>query len=80
MEEHGKVYAKLKNDGSAREESPSVRKSAAKTGSELRKLANELLHAPTMQLRKGQLSEIDIESVVKRIEKQLVEYLGDIVS
>mmetsp|Transcript_3463 Transcript_3463/g.7224 ORF Transcript_3463/g.7224 Transcript_3463/m.7224 type:complete len:563 (-) Transcript_3463:124-1812(-) len=38
----------------------------------LKKMANRLLHEPTMQLREGRLSEGEIDDVVKRIEEQLI--------
>ena len=40
---------------------------------QLQKMANKLLHAPTMQLREGVLSEEQIDDVVNRIEKQLTD-------
>ncbi len=40
---------------------------------ELQKMANKLLHLPTMQLREGILSEEEIEEVVKGIEKHLID-------
>lgn len=43
--------------------------------SKLYKVANELLHAPTMQLREGDLPGADIEDVVQSIENQLKAYL-----
>jgi hypothetical protein len=43
--------------------------------SKLYKVANELLHAPTMQLREGDLLGADIEDVVQSIENQLKAYL-----
>lgn len=39
----------------------------------LQKLANELLHEPTMQLRGGQLPEKDLDAIVQCIQMQLVE-------
>lgn len=41
-------------------------------GIRLRKMANELLHAPTMRAREGRLSREEIEVVVNDIERQLV--------
>ena len=38
----------------------------------LHKVANRLLHKPTMQIREGKLSQNDIEDVVRTIEKQLI--------
>lgn len=45
-------------------------------GSDLQKMANKLLHTPTMQLRQGMLSGDDIEDVVMRIEKELISHYG----
>jgi hypothetical protein len=47
-------------------------------GGNLQKMANKLLHTPTMQLRQGFLSRDDIEDVVMMIEKELVSQLGGI--
>lgn len=41
---------------------------------ELKKLANEVLHAPTIQLREGEISEQEMEKLVQGIESQLKEY------
>ena len=42
------------------------------SNTQLQKMANKLLHAPTMQLRKGKLfSPAEMEQVVRDIEKQL---------
>ena len=43
---------------------------ATKNRVELEKLANKLLHTPTMQLRQGRLSENEMEDAVIRIEWQ----------
>jgi hypothetical protein len=40
----------------------------------LLKMANELLHEPTMKLREGRLSKVDIESVIKHIENELTAH------
>ena len=42
--------------------------------SELRKMANGVLHAPTIQLREGGISEQEMENLVQCIESQLKEY------
>lgn len=47
-------------------------------GGNLQKMANKLLHIPTMQLRQGILSGDDIEDVVMMIEKELVSQLSGI--
>ena len=39
---------------------------------DMQKLANRLLHGPTMQLREGKLSREDIDSVVQTIERRLL--------
>ena len=38
----------------------------------LHKVANRLLHEPTILIREGNLTQDDIEDVVKSIEKQLI--------
>lgn len=38
---------------------------------DVRKLANRLLHEPTMRLRAGELTSDDIDSVVSQIESRL---------
>ena len=38
----------------------------------LHKVANRLLHEPTMQIREGKLSQNDIEDLVRMIEEQLI--------
>ena len=43
----------------------------SKDGSKIAKMANELLHQPTMLLREGKLPRSEMESVVKSIEKEL---------
>mmetsp|Transcript_36456 Transcript_36456/g.59478 ORF Transcript_36456/g.59478 Transcript_36456/m.59478 type:complete len:227 (-) Transcript_36456:94-774(-) len=51
-----------------------ISKTGIKTNKmQLQKMANKLLHVPTMQLREGQLSREDIDNVVKKIEKQLID-------
>ena len=45
---------------------------------ELRKMANKLLHAPTMQLREGALSGEDVDGVATRIERELLDHAGAI--
>ena len=47
-----------------------------KMGSELQKLANELLHVPTMRLREGRnsISDQEVDDIVLTIEKQLKDY------
>lgn len=47
-------------------------------GSDLQKMANKLLHTPTMQLRQGILSGDEVEDVVTRIEKELIGQCGGI--
>ena len=47
---------------------------ATKNRVELEKLANKLLHTPTMQLRQGRLSENEMEDAVIRIERQLRDH------
>ena len=37
----------------------------------LHKMANRLLHEPTMKCREGKLSQTDVDEVVRKIEKQL---------
>ena len=44
----------------------------------LHKVANRLLHEPTMLIREGQLSQNDIEDVVRTIEKQLISICSGI--
>ena len=44
----------------------------------LQKMANKLLHTPTMQLREGVLTRDDIEDVVMTIEKELISQFNDI--
>ncbi|KAL3802020.1 hypothetical protein ACHAWO_002440 [Cyclotella atomus] len=41
---------------------------------DLQRVANELLHAPTMQLRSGEMTESDMEDAVKNIEADLKAY------
>lgn len=43
----------------------------SKDASRLTKVANELLHQPTILLREGKLSSIEIEDVIKGIENEL---------
>ena len=43
---------------------------------ELRKMANKLLHAPTMQLREGALSGEEVAGVATRIERELLDHAG----
>ena len=45
-------------------------------GKELQKLANKLLHEPTMELREGNLSHEDVQCVVGMIETQLIARCG----
>lgn len=44
----------------------------------LHKVANKLLHKPTMQIREGKLSQNDIKDLVRMIEKQLVNICSGI--
>ncbi len=46
--------------------------------SELQRVANELLHCPTMRLREGEV--VELEEIVAGIEDQLKEYLHSEVS
>ena len=41
------------------------------SNNKLHKMANRLLHEPTILLREGKLSQTDVDEVVRRIEKQL---------
>jgi hypothetical protein len=41
----------------------------------LQRVANELLHVPTMQLRSGEMSGPEMEDVVKNIETELKAYI-----
>ena len=43
--------------------------------SELKRLANKLLHEPTMQLRRGKLSDVGIEDSIAKIERELTQYV-----
>ena len=56
----------------------SLAESSGGGGKDLQKLANKLLHEPTMQLREGNLSHDDIQGVVRMIETQLIARCGDI--
>lgn len=49
-------------------------KKQSEISSELRKMANGVLHAPTIQLREGGISEQEMENLVQCIESQLKEY------
>ena len=42
--------------------------SAAGNGSQSKRLANKLLHAPTVRLRRGELSDGEVEDVVAGME------------
>lgn len=42
---------------------------------ELKRLANKLLHEPTMQLRRGKLSDVGIEDSIAKIERELTQYV-----
>jgi len=45
---------------------------------QIQRMANKLLHAPTMQLREGRLSGAeDIDDVVKKIEEQLIMQMSE---
>jgi len=44
----------------------------------LHKVANRLLHEPTMQIREEKLTQDDVEDVVKRIEEQLIDICSGI--
>ncbi|KAL3802059.1 hypothetical protein HJC23_010815 [Cyclotella cryptica] len=46
---------------------------------ELKKMANELLHAPTVHLRQGEISEVEMETIVQCIESQLKEYYRGLI-
>ena len=54
----------------------SLAKSSGGGGNELQKLANKLLHEPTMELREGNLSHEDVQCVVGMIETQLIARCG----
>jgi len=54
----------------------SLAKSSGGGGKELQKLANKLLHEPTMELREGNLSHEDVQCVVGMIETQLIARCG----
>ena len=43
----------------------------------LQKMANKLLHTPTIQLREGVLTRDDIDDVVMAIEKELISQFSD---
>ena len=48
---------------------------------QLKRLANKLLHKPTMQLRREKLSDIELEDIIINIELKLKEQcLEDVVS
>ena len=44
----------------------------------LHKVANRLLHKPTMQIRERKLTQDDIEDLVRTIEKQLIDICSGI--
>ena len=50
---------------------------AIKNSSDLKRLANKLLHVPTLELRQGKLSDDEIEDAVVGIERQLRERCND---
>lgn len=44
---------------------------AENSRSELSKIANVLLHAPTMKLREGQMTDEEMESIMAAVESEL---------